>query len=97
MTLLASHIHMRAVQREIAAVMVEGSLFPIRWVMAGSAIGAKAGAMLIVLLVAGIAIFGRPLIHIVAVTFLACNVRMFPFQLKVQYVVVKIRGFPTVR
>ena len=85
---------MRARQREVALVMIEGDTVPIGGRVAGSTIRAETAAMLIVLGVAGITIRGRTFENIVLVAFLAIHLSMFPFQLERRQVVIELRGRP---
>jgi len=91
-----SYINVRAVQWEVAAVVVEGYLFPVKGGMAGSAVRAKATSMFIILAVAGITIAGRALINTTLVTIFASNVSMLAFQLESREIVVKGRILPAI-
>ena len=51
MAALTIQSHMRARQRKVAQVVVEGRVVPIGWVMAGSTIRAELTVVCIVLLV----------------------------------------------
>ena len=59
MTLLTSQLRVTTRQREGAQVVIEASILPIRWGMAGSTIRSKPASVCIILLVTGIAIHGR--------------------------------------
>jgi hypothetical protein len=52
MAILAEYINMRTGQREIAQIVIEGSLIPIEGSMASGTVRAKAAIMLIVLAMA---------------------------------------------
>jgi len=95
MALLASQSNMPPRQREVAQVMVEGRILPIGRVMTGGTIGAESAAMLIVLLMTGVTIRGRTLIHTVLVAGLALRFGMFAFEFECRKAVVEFGGRPT--
>lgn len=82
MALFTSHIDMRAIQREVAQVVVEGGVFPIARIVAGPAICPEPAAMLVILAVAGVTIHRRAPIHAILMTRFAscCGVRAFQFE-----------------
>lgn len=52
MTALTSHAHVRARQREVAAAVVEGRVFPVGRIVAGGAVRSKLTAVFVILFVA---------------------------------------------
>ena len=68
---------MRAIQREVAAVMVKGHSIPTLWCMASGAIHAKSAVVFIILTMASITLAGRALIHTVLMAIFAGNLGMF--------------------
>ncbi len=92
----ASHIAMRARQREGTARVIKNGVPPIGWCVTGRTVRAKAAIVLIILRVAGITIRGRALIDIVLVTILARSFRMFSLQLKGRQAMIKFGGLPAI-
>ena len=79
---LASYIDMGTLQGEVAAIVVEGRVLPIRRIVAGSTVCAKTTAMLIYLAVTGIAIRRCALIDTILMASLTGYPGMLPFQLE---------------
>lgn len=82
MALLALHVRVRARQREVGAVVVEGSAVPIRGGMAYSAVRAELTVMFIILFMAGITISGSALEHVIDVALIAFHFGMSALQLE---------------
>lgn len=94
MTAFTRNSHVRAGQRELRKVVIKTGVFPIRWLMTGSAIRAVTSAMLIILLMAGIAILWGTLEHLVDMALLTFHIGMAGFQLEIGQVVIKGYIFP---
>ena len=77
MAIFAGDIDMLAFQREIAQIMVEGSLFPICGDVAEGAVGAVLPVMLIIFGMAGVAILWGACVDIILVTGFAGHIAMF--------------------
>lgn len=87
---------MRAVQWEVAAIVVKSDLFPVNGYVAGGAIGAKSSVMLVVPLVAVVAIGGCALVHPVLVTVFAGYFGVLPLQLEARQIVVETGWLPAI-
>ena len=94
MTLLTSQTDMATREREIGLVMIEGDILPTDGLMAGGAVCAIFAAVLIVLLVAGIAVGWRADKNLIDVTRLTGCFRMLALQLERRQVVVELRRGP---
>lgn len=85
------HIGMFSLQREFGGVVVKTGLFPVVLGVTVTALGAKAGLVHIVFLVAGITIQGRFAVTFAAhMAFLAIGRAVFAFEHEVGLVVVKL-------
>jgi len=73
--------------------MIEGGILPIKWIVAGFTGSSISPIMLIILLVAGVAIFGRAL-ETFGVAALAGHIYMFALQLEICQAVVKLGRLP---
>ena len=82
MALFTCHSRMRAIQREVAQVVVKGGILPTRWVMTGSTLRTKATVVFINLLVTGIAIVWRALEYPILVAIFTGDISMFSFKLE---------------
>ena len=82
-------------QREITEVVIKGNLLPIERRMTGSAVDTEATAMLVILLMAGIAIRGRALECVILMAFIAGYTSVFPLQFESRQVVVEGRILPS--
>lgn len=96
MAILTSQPHMRAGEREIAEVMVEGCVRPIGWVVAGSAVCAILTVVFIIRLVAGITVHGRAFVLIVHMAGFTFHLRVFPLQFERRQVVIELCGSPAI-
>lgn len=96
MTALASHVHMRAGQREVAAAVVKGGILPIRGVMAGGAVRAELTVVFVILAVTGIAVGGCAFVHVIYMALFTAHFRVFAFQFEGGEIVVKQGGRPAV-
>jgi hypothetical protein len=90
----APDVYMRASQPERGEVVIEGSIFPVKGIMAGFTGSAISPIMFIILQVAGIAIFGRSL-ETFGVAVLAGHVNMFTHKIKICQAVIKLGWYPT--
>jgi len=96
MALFTGYIYVRAIQRKIAAVVIEGGRIPARWCVTGTAIRAKAAVVFVILLMAGVTLSGRTLKDTVLVAILAVNSGMHPFQFEGRQVVIEGGVFPII-
>lgn len=80
---------MRAVQWEVAAVVIETRIVPVRWLMTGRTIRAELALVFVILLVAGITVGRRAFILAIHVARLACHFGVLAFQLERGQVVIE--------
>ncbi|GAB4568807.1 MAG: hypothetical protein Fur0017_12620 [Anaerolineales bacterium] len=71
-------VHTGSRRRETG--VVEGGIFPIRWVVTRLALGSILSVVLIILFMAGVAVFWRTFEDIVDMAFFTGNVGVFTFQ-----------------
>ena len=90
----APDVYMRASQPERNQVVIEGSIFPGIGIMAGFTGSTISPIMFIILLVAGITIFGCAL-ESFGVAALARHIHMFTHQIKICQVVIELGRYPT--
>ena len=91
-----SDIDMRAVQGEVAEIMIECNFFPIGWHVTRDAVRPKAASMCIILLVTGVAIGGCALIESVLMACLANNFGVRPLKLESRKIVIELGRLPPV-
>lgn len=96
MALLTSHVHVRARQREVAQVVVEGRVLPIGRVVAGSAIRTKLTVVFIVLSMTGVTIRERARKNVVLMAILAGCIRVPAFEFERSKIVIESGGSPAV-
>jgi len=89
----APYIHMRASQMKSCQAVVEGGVRPIRRIVTRFADSTKRSVVLVILLVAGIAIFWRAF-EAVYVALFARHIYMLAFEREVSQAVVKLSRFP---
>ena len=80
MALFTCHIDMRAVQGEVAAVVVKGDAVPTCWHMTGRTVCSKTTTVFIVLLMARITIRRCPFIDTILMARFASHFGMLAFQ-----------------
>ncbi|OGN93200.1 MAG: hypothetical protein A2Z71_01885 [Chloroflexi bacterium RBG_13_50_21] len=90
----APDVYMRASQPERNQVVIEGSIFPGIGIMAGFTGSTISPIMFIILLVAGIAIFGCAL-ESFGVAVLAGHVNVFTHKIKICQAMIKFGWYPT--
>ncbi len=96
MTALALQARMGAGQWELRVVMVKGDMVPAGRVVADRAILAVLALMRILLLMAGVAVCGRPFEYLVNMTGVAGDSLVLPFQLEGCQVVIELGRCPAV-
>ena len=92
----APYIHMRAGQLKSCQAVVESGVRPIRRIVTRFADSTKRSVVLVILLVAGIAIFWRAF-EAVYVALFARHIHMLTFERKVSQTMVKRGWFPAIR
>lgn len=97
MAAFTSQSCMRASQRKVTQIMVEGGVMPIGWIMAGSAVRAILAIMFVVLLVAGKTICGRGFVLVIQMAGFTSHVRVFSLELECSQVVIELCGRPAIR
>lgn len=97
MTALTGHARVRAGQREVAEVVIEIRIMPIRGVMTGSTIRTILAVVCVFLLVAGDTVHRRAPELSVHMAGLTSHVCVFAFQLKRRQVVIKLCRSPAIR
>ena len=97
MAACAGQCHMRARQGEVAAVVIEIRVIPIRGFVAGRAIGTELTVVFVILLVAGIAVCGCAFVLPVHMTGLAIDFGVPAFELECCQIVIKGGRRPAVR
>ena len=93
----ALHTAMFPGKRETGIAMVEGNIRPLRWLMTGTAIRAELTVVVILVSVAGIAIFWRTFVYIVRMAGFAGDIRMRSCQRETRIAMVEGRVLPLAR
>ena len=97
MAALTGHVGVFAIQFENEQAVVHVGREPPRRIMAGTAIRAELAVVLVILLMAGIAVLWRSIVHIIDMTFLADYIHVFACQFERGKIVVEFCREPSVR